>query len=443
MDAEKLRGKMLANAREYYAYVAKKQEKFVPGKSKVHYAGRVYNGEEVAALVDAALDFWLTAGRHANRFEQEFAAFSGCSYCSLVNSGSSANLVALSALTSDALGLKKLSAGDRVITCATGFPTTVNPIFQNGMVPVFSDVELGAYNAIPEQVKEAAEKGAKAIMLAHTLGNPFDLDRIHAVAKKHGLYLIEDCCDAVGAEFGGKPVGTFGDFATASFYPAHHITMGEGGAVLTNSPLLKKLAESFRDWGRDCWCKPGCDNTCGKRFSWKMGDLPAGYDHKYVYSNIGYNLKVTDMQAAVGVAQLAKLPGFIKARMENFAYYEKRLSEHGEYFIMPSRHPKAKPSPFGFPLTVKNGAPFSRNDIVSFLEAGRIETRMLFGGNLARQPAYRNRKFEKIGSLGNSDIVMKNTFWIGVYPGLTGEMREYVCARFDEFVKNRGRAGHF
>ena len=418
---------------------AAKLEKFVPGKTKIHYAGRVYDSEEIVALVDSSLDFWLTAGRYAEKFEREFASVFGTKYCSLTNSGSSANLLALSCLTGDKLGNDKLSIGDKVITCATGFPTTVNPIFQNGMVPVFVDAELGTYNADVNAIEAASENGASAIMLAHTLGNPFDLERIAEIAKKHNLYLIEDCCDAVGAKFDGKPVGTFGDVATASFYPAHHITMGEGGAVMTSNPLLKMMIESFRDWGRDCWCAPGKSDTCKKRFAWKLGDLPHGYDHKYIYSNIGYNLKVTDMQAAVGVAQLQKLPKFIEARKKNFEFYMRELGDYEHLFVLPKKHPKAEPSPFGFPLTVKNDADFTKNEIVEYLEGKMIETRMLFGGNLVRQPAYMNRKYEKVGELGNSDAIMNDAFWIGVYPGLTEEMNRYVADMFHGFVKQRAK----
>jgi len=435
MEEGEIRKKILELVGEFYN--ARKKQQFIPGKTRINYAGRVYDKEEMIALVDSSLDFWLTAGKYADRFESEFASFFGAKYCSLANSGSSANLLALSCLTADRLGEKKLAAGDKIITCATGFPTTLNPIFQNGMVPIFVDAELGTYNAIPEAVAEAAEHGAKAIMLAHTLGTPFDLDRIGAIARKHGIYLIEDCCDAVGATFDGKPVGTFGDIATVSFYPAHHMTMGEGGAVMTSNPLLKKMVDSFRDWGRDCWCPPGKNNTCSKRFCWKLGELPYGYDHKYIYSNIGYNLKVTDMQAAIGVAQLKKLPGFVEARQRNFDYYLQRLREHDQSFILPTKPPAAKISPFGFPLTVKKDAGFTKNEIVEFLEGKQIETRMLFGGNLVRQPAYMKRKYEKIGTLENSDTIMENTFWIGVYPGLTEEMREYVAQCFDEFIKQK------
>jgi len=438
MDEKDARSEILEKVRQFADGV--KHEPFVPGKTRIRYAGRVYDHEEMIALVDSSLDFWLTAGRYAEKFEREFASVFGTRHCSLANSGSSANLLALSCLTGDKLGKEKLAPGDKVITCATGFPTTINPIFQNGMVPVFVDAELGTYNAALEGIKIAAEKGASAIMLAHTLGNPFDVQSVSGIAKKHGMYLIEDCCDAVGARFDSKPVGTFGDIATVSFYPAHHITMGEGGAVMTDNPLLKVLIESFRDWGRDCWCGPGKSDTCGKRFSWKLGDLPRGYDHKYIYSNIGYNLKVTDMQAAIGVAQLAKLPSFVEARKKNFEFYMKELADYEHLFVMPKKHPKAEPSPFGFPLTVKNGAGFTKNEIVEYLEDKMIETRMLFGGNLVRQPAYINRNYEKIGDLRNSDTIMNDTFWIGVYPGLTGETRQYVADAFHGFVKQRKKA---
>jgi CDP-6-deoxy-D-xylo-4-hexulose-3-dehydrase len=435
MDEAGLRKEILERVRRLAAL--RKPQPFVPGKSKIPYAGRVYDEEEMVALVDSSLDFWLTTGRYASGFEENFAKAFGTKYCSLTNSGSSANLLALSALTGSLLGDRKLKAGDRVVTCATGFPTTVNPIFQNGMTPVFVDVELGTYNAKPEAVEEAADKGAKAIMLAHTLGNPFDLDSIMKVAKKHGMYVIEDCCDALGAKFDGRPVGTFGHIATASFYPSHHITTGEGGAVMTSSPVYKKLIESFRDWGRSCWCPPGQDNTCKKRFGWKLGELPYGYDHKYIYSNIGYNLKVTDMQAAIGVAQLKKLPEFVRKRRENFAFLLSHLKEHEGRFVLPSKHPKADPSPFGFPLTVRKDAGFTKNGIVEHLEDRGIATRMLFAGNLVRQPAYLGRKFEVVGGLKDSDMVMENTFWIGVYPGLTEAMKNHVVETFHAFMKGK------
>ncbi|HLD60191.1 MAG TPA: lipopolysaccharide biosynthesis protein RfbH [Candidatus Bilamarchaeaceae archaeon] len=417
-------------------YLSKSNKsKFEPGETAIPYAGRVYDEQEIINLVDSSLDFWLTAGKYAQEFEKEFATFFGSKYCLLANSGSSANLLALSALTSKSLGEKRLKKGEKIITVTAGFPTTVNPIFQNGLVPVFLDVELGTYNIDTTLLEEAIDEKTRGIVLAHTLGNPFDLDKITSIAKKHGLYLIEDCCDAVGATFDGKPVGTFGDIATVSFYPAHHMTMGEGGAVLTSKPILKKSIESFRDWGRDCWCQPGESNTCGKRFGWKLGQLPEGYDHKYIYSNIGYNLKVTDMQAAVGLAQLKKLPEFIKKRKENFNYYYQNLKDYEEYFVLPKKHPKADPSPFGFPLTIREGVQFTKNQIVAFLESKKITTRMLFGGNLIRQPAYLDEKYEIIGDLKNSDYIMNNTFWIGVYPGLTNEMRMYVVDQFEKFLR--------
>ncbi len=417
-------------------YLSKSNKsKFEPGETTIPYAGRVYDEQEIINLVDSSLDFWLTAGKYAQEFEKEFATFFGSKYCLLANSGSSANLLALSALTSKSLGEKRLKKGEKIITVTAGFPTTVNPIFQNGLVPVFLDVELGTYNIDTTLLEEAIDEKTRGIVLAHTLGNPFDLDKITSIAKKHGLYLIEDCCDAVGATFDGKPVGTFGDIATVSFYPAHHMTMGEGGAVLTSKPILKKSIESFRDWGRDCWCQPGESNTCGKRFGWKLGQLPEGYDHKYIYSNIGYNLKVTDMQAAVGLAQLKKLPEFIKKRKENFNYYYQNLKDYEEYFVLPKKHPKADPSPFGFPLTIREGVQFTKNQIVAFLESKKITTRMLFGGNLIRQPAYLDEKYELVGDLKNSDYIMNNTFWIGVYPGLTNEMRMYVVDQFEKFLR--------
>ena len=362
---------------------------FVAGESSVPVAGRVFDAAEMRLLVDSSLDFWLTTGRFAERFEREFARRLGIRECVLVNSGSSANLLAVSALTSPKLGERRLQPGDEVITVAAGFPTTVNPIFQNGLVPVFIDVTVPTYNADVSQFDAALSPRTRAVMLAHTLGNPFDLDAVTAFAKKHGLWLIEDCCDAVGSTYRGRTVGTFGDLATTSFYPAHHITMGEGGSVLTNQPLLRTLVESFRDWGRDCWCAPGKDNTCGKRFDWQLGDLPFGYDHKYTYSHVGYNLKLTDMQAAVGVAQLEKLDGFIAARRRNAASLHEGLRDMQEFFVLPEATAGSDPSWFGFPLAVRPEAPFSRHDVVCHLEARKVATRELFGGNLIRQPAYR------------------------------------------------------
>jgi CDP-4-dehydro-6-deoxyglucose reductase, E1 len=399
---------------------------FVEGQSGVPVAGRVYDGAEMRMLVDSALDFWLTAGRFADRFEQEFARWMGIRECVLVNSGSSANLLALTALTSPKLGDRRLLPGDEVITVAAGFPTTVNPIVQNGLVPVFIDVTAPTYNVDVTQLEAALSPGTRAVMLAHTLGNPFDLDAVTAFTKKHGLWLIEDCCDAVGSTYRGRKVGTFGDLATTSFYPAHHITMGEGGAVLTNQPMLRKLVESFRDWGRDCWCAPGKDNTCGKRFDWKAGELPHGYDHKYTYSHIGYNLKLTDMQAAVGVAQLQKVDGFIATRRRNAAALYEGLRDMEEFFILPEATTWSDPSWFGFPIAVRRDAPFTRNQVIAHLESRKIATRLLFGGNLTRQPAYKDVPYRVVGNLSNTDFVMDQVFWIGVYPGITDSMVEYT-----------------
>jgi CDP-6-deoxy-D-xylo-4-hexulose-3-dehydrase len=368
----------------------------------------------------------LTTGRFAEQFEREFARFVGVREAILVNSGSSANLLAVSALTSERLVDRRLKPGDEVITLAAGFPTTVNPIVQNGLVPVFVDVEIPTFNVDASYLEAALSDRTRAIIFAHTLGNPFDLDSVVAFAKKHNLWLIEDCCDALGSTYRGQKVGTFGDLATVSFYPAHHITMGEGGCVVTDKPLLRTLVESFRDWGRDCWCAPGKENTCGKRFDWQLGGLPHGYDHKYIYSHIGYNLKATDMQAAVGVAQLKKLPRFIEARKKNFALLKEALFSSQDHFILPEPTPHSDPSWFGFPMMVRDSAPFSRKNAVEFLDSKKIQTRQLFGGNLVRQPAYKNVPFRVVGELKNSDRVMNQAFWIGVYPGLTQQMIEYM-----------------
>jgi CDP-6-deoxy-D-xylo-4-hexulose-3-dehydrase len=422
---DELRSQILDLVTEYCTEAFAPQP-FRPGESPVPVSGKVFNSAEVRMLVDSGLDFWLTTGRYAEQFESSFARWFGIRECSLVNSGSSANLVALSALTSPKLGDRRLKPGDEVITVAAGFPTTLNPILQNNLVPVFVDVTVPTYNADVTQLDAALSPRTRAIMLAHTLGNPFDLDAVTAFARRHRLWLIEDCCDAVGTTYRGKKAGTFGDLATTSFYPAHHITMGEGGAVLTNQPLLKSLVESFRDWGRDCWCAPGCDNTCGKRFAWQVGDLPCGYDHKYTYSHIGYNLKMTDMQAAIGVAQLQKLNEFIAARRRNFQILSKGLSELQEFFLLPESTDGGDPSWFGFPIGVRRGAPFSRNQVIACLEQRKIATRLLFGGNLIRQPAYRDCHFRVAATLENTDFVMDNVFWIGLYPGLTQAALEYV-----------------
>ena len=431
--ADALRAQILALVAEYHAE-AFPARAFVPGETPVPVSGKVFGAREIQHLVDAGLDFWLTTGRFAAQFERAFARACGVRHATLVNSGSSANLVALSALTSPSLD-DRLRPGDEVITVAAGFPTTVNPIFQNGLVPVFIDVELGTYGPIVAQLEAARSDRTRAVMIAHTLGNPFDLAAVTAFTKRHGLRLVEDCCDAVGATYAGRPVGTFGDLATVSFYPAHHITMGEGGAVLTNAPALRTLVESFRDWGRDCWCEPGKDNTCGKRFGWQLGELPCGYDHKYTYSHVGYNLKATDMQAAVGVAQLERLPGFVAARRANFAWLRAALADLDDVLLLPEPQADAEPSWFGFPVLVRDGAPFSRDALVQFLESRRIATRLLFGGNLVRQPAYRGLNYRVVGDLANSDRVMRGAFWVGVWPGLTEPMLAWVAESIRTFCR--------
>jgi CDP-6-deoxy-D-xylo-4-hexulose-3-dehydrase len=431
--AEALRAQILTLVAEYYE-AAFATKPFVPGESPVPVSGRVFDASELQHLVEAGLDFWLTTGRFAAQFEREFAQFMGVRHAILVNSGSSANLLALSCLTSPKLGDRALRPGDEVITVAAGFPTTVNPILQNQLTPVFVDVTIPTYNIDASQLEAALSERTRAVMIAHTLGNPFDLDAVVDFARRHDLWLLEDCCDAVGATYRGQKVGTFGDLATVSFYPAHHITMGEGGCVLTNSGRLKMLVESFRDWGRDCWCEPGKDNTCGKRFDWQLGDLPHGYDHKYTYSHIGYNLKATDMQAAVGVAQLTKLPSFIEARRRNFNLLWQGLSDLQEHLILPEATPFSEPSWFGFPITIADAAPFTRNELVRFLEQRKIGTRLLFGGNLIRQPAYRNRPYRVAAALTNTDRIMNNTFWVGVYPGLNEAMLSFVVDSIHHFV---------
>ncbi len=418
-------------------YKSEKRSGFIPGKTNIPYAGRVYDENELINSVDACLDFWLTAGRYAQLFEKKLARFIGVKYCLLTNSGSSANLLAISALTSPLLKERRLKPGDEVITTACGFPTTLNPIIQNNLTPVFIDVELGTYNIKASEIKKAITKKTKAIFIAHTLGNPVNIEVILKIAKKHHLWFIEDNCDALGSKYQGRHTGTFGDISTCSFYPAHMVTMGEGGAVLTNDSLLRRIIMSFRDWGRNCWCEPGHDNTCGKRFSQKFGGLPYGYDHKYVYSHIGYNLKVTEMQAAIGVAQLEKLPRFIAARKKNFCFLKKHFKKYEDYFILPEPTEGSDPSWFGFPILVKENAPFKRRDIVGYLEKRKIATRMLFGGNLLRQPAYKNIKYRKIGDLKNTDLVMNNLFWIGVYPGLNYSMLSYIKDILGSFFKER------
>jgi len=435
-DATQLRERILELVAEYHD-VAFAPRNFVPGETPIPVSGRVFDAEELMSLADASLDFWLTAGRYARRFELAFAKAVGVRHAVLCNSGSSANLLAVSALTSKSLRERRLQPGDEVITVAAGFPTTVNPIVLNRLVPVFVDVELETYNIAVEQLEDAVGPRTRAIIAAHTLGNPFDLAAVREFAQRHGLWLIEDNCDALGSTYDGQMTGSFGDFGTLSFYPAHHITMGEGGAVLTNRPQLKLLLESFRDWGRDCWCEPGEDDTCGKRFDWKLGRLPRGYDHKYIYSHVGYNLKVTDLQAAIGVAQLGKLASFVETRKRNWQFLRDGLEQFEDLFVLPRATERSDPSWFGFPLTVRETAPFGRRDLIDHLESRKVATRLLFGGNLTRQPAYEDLEFRMVGGLPNSDVVMERSFWIGVYPGLTEEMLAYVVSEFERFVHGR------
>ena len=440
LKEREVRKAIFKQIRKFYQ-LRKLAEKFEPGKTKIPYASRVYDERELVNLVDASLDFWLTAGRYAREFEKEFAKFLGMKYCFLTNSGSSANLLAISALTSPKLGKRRLKPGDEVITTACGFPTTLNPIIQNNLVPLFIDIDLGSYNIQVDKIERAISRKTKAIFVPHTLGNPVNLTKTLKIVKKYNLWLVEDNCDALGAKYKGNFTGTFGHISTCSFYPAHHITMGEGGAVLTNDPLLQRIILSLRDWGRDCCCKPGYDDTCGKRFSQQFGKLPLGYDHKYVYSHIGYNLKITDMQAAIGVAQLKKLPKFIEARKRNFAYLHNHLKKYERYFILPQAAKNSEPSWFGFPILKKENAPFARADIVNYLEKNKIATRMLFGGNLTKQPAYQETKYKIFGTLKNTDLVINNLFWIGVYPGLSNNMLKFILECFEGFLKGKSWGG--
>ncbi len=433
-QADSLRARILDLVSEYHG-AAFAERPFVPGQSPVPVSGRVFDNEDVRSLVDSSLDFWLTTGRFAAQFEKQFARWFGIRTATLVNSGSSADLLAVTALTSPKLGDRRLKPGDEVITVAGGFPTTVNPIIQNRLVPVFVDELIPTYNIDASKLEEARSERTRAVVLAHTLGNPFDLKAVTDFCRKYDLWLVEDCCDAVGATYGGQKVGTFGDLATVSFYPAHHITMGEGGCVLAEKPLLKTLVESFRDWGRDCWCEPGKENTCGKRFDWQLGELPCGYDHKYTYSHIGYNLKMTDMQAAVGVSQLKKLPDFIERRRANFAALYAGLKDLEEFFILPEATPNSEPSWFGFPMAVRKDAPFNRNQVIAFLEGRKIATRLLFAGNLLRQPAYQDIPHRVVGSMENTDFVMTQVFWVGVYPGINPAMLEYMVDTFHKLPK--------
>lgn len=418
---------------DQYAALEFAPKPFIPEHTLVPPSGKVIGAQELKYMVDASLDGWLTTGRFNEAFEKRLAEYLGVQHLITVNSGSSANLVAFSALTSPRLGERAIQRGDEVIGVAAGFPTTVNPILQFGAVPVFVDVELGTYNIDASKVEAAISPKTKAIMLAHTLGNPYNLAVITALCKKHHLWLIEDCCDALGSTYNGQRVGTFGDIGTLSFYPAHHITMGEGGAVFTNNVELKLIAESFRDWGRDCYCAPGRDNTCGKRFGWKLGDLPQGYDHKYTYSHLGYNLKISDMQAACALAQLDRLDGFVAARKANFAYLHERLKSCEEFLILPKATENSEPSWFGFPITIRETAGINRVDLLGYLDQKKIGTRLLFAGNLTRQPYMTGQHYRIAGELTNTDMVMNHTFWIGVYPGLTEEMLNYAVENIEAF----------
>jgi CDP-6-deoxy-D-xylo-4-hexulose-3-dehydrase len=441
---KELRERVIRAATDYYEFRHKPRKPFSPG-DRIPYAGRAFDEKEIAVLVDASLDFWLTAGRYADRFEKEFAKFLGVRHCSLVNSGSSANLLAFAALTSPKLGPRRIGKGDEVITVAAGFPTTVAPILQHGAVPVFIDVTIPSYNIDCGLLQEALSEKTKAVFLAHTLGNPFDITFVKEFCDRHGLWLIEDNCDSLGSRYRYKGewrfTGTVGDLGTSSFYPPHHMTMGEGGAVYTNAPVLKALVESFRDWGRDCWCPPGNDNTCGNRFSRQFGELPLGYDHKYVFSHFGYNLKATDLQAAIGCAQLEKLPDFIEARKRNWKTLRERLSDLSDVFILPEPSPEADPSWFGFLLTVREEAGFGREEIVEHLEKNGIQTRMLFAGNLIKHPCFDEMRaigqgYRIVGNLSNTDRIMNDTFWLGVYPGMTSPMLEYMIEKVRGFVSS-------
>ena len=434
--AQALREQILSLV-EDYAALAHAPKEFQPGVSSVPVSGKVYGASDMRSLVDASLDFWLTTGRFNSAFEERLRKFLGVRFALTCNSGSSANLLALSALTSPMLD-NPLQPGDEVITCSTGFPTTVNPSFQNNLVPVFIDVDIPTYNIQADQIESAISPRTRAIMVAHTLGNPFDLDTVMQVAKKHNLFVVEDSCDALGATYNGKLVGTFGNVGTLSFYPAHHITMGEGGAVFTQDGITKRALESVRDWGRDCYCEPGVDNTCKRRFQWKLGDLPQGYDHKYTYSNIGYNLKITDMQAAVGLAQMDRLEDFIAARRRNFDILSWGLKDLEDIFILPEPTNNSHPSWFGFPITLREGGSEKRDALVRFLDGNKIGTRLLFGGNLLKQPYMKDRNYRVYGEMKNSDIVMNSCLWIGLYPGLTQAHLDFTIGKIKEFY---GRAG--
>ena len=419
-----------------YSMISHTKKTFNPGSTVIPVSGRIYDELDLKMLVSSSLDFWLTVGRFNKKFEQILAQFLDINFTMTVNSGSSANLLAVSSLTSESLGERALKPRDEVITVAAGFPTTVNPILQNNLIPVFIDVNMSTYTPDLDLIKKAITNKTKAIIFAHTLGNPFEIIEVMEIAKKYNLWVIEDCCDALGSTVNGQHVGTFGDIGTLSFYPAHQITMGEGGAVFTNNSNLKRIMESFRDWGRDCFCEPGKNNTCGKRFEWQLGDLPYGYDHKYIYSHIGYNLKITEMQAAIGVAQLAHLSEFIEKRKINFRLLKEGLQRFDNYLILPEATLNSDPSWFGFPITVKENSPFSKNQLVSFLNSKLIDTRAIFAGNITKQPYFKNIQYRIVGNLKNTDIIMNNSFWIGVYPGITEEMIQYVIKQFENFIKH-------
>jgi len=432
MSSDQLRDEILRligkYAQEIYA-----PKPFIAGETVVPPSGKVLGANELQFMVDACLDGWLTAGRFNEQFEHRLAQYLGVNHVITTNSGSSANLLALTSLTSSLLGKRQLLPGDEVITVAAGFPTTVNPILQNDLVPVFVDVDIPTYNIDVNQLEQAYSEKTKAVMLAHTLGNPYNLEVVKSFTTRYKLWLIEDCCDALGSKFNNKMVGTFGDIGTLSFYPAHHITMGEGGAVFTQSNELKKIIESFRDWGRDCYCDPGCDNTCGKRFSQQLGELPFGYDHKYTYSHLGYNLKITDMQAACGLAQLDSLDLFVARRKQNFTFLKDRLTSLDEFLILPEPTVNSDPSWFGFPITIQDEAGINRVDLLTFLDQQKIGTRLLFAGNLTRQPYFKNQNYRIAENLVNTDRAMNDTFWIGVFPGLTEQHLDFVCEKFEEF----------
>lgn len=418
---------------EKFSNEVDKTQNFIPGKSPIPPAGKVVGAKERQLMVEAALDAWLTTGRFNSEFQNKLSEYLGVKYALTTVSGSAANLLALTALTSPKLGSRRLCPGDEVITVAAGFPTTVNPIIQNGLVPVFVDADIPTYNIDASKIALAISDKTKAIMIAHTLGNPFDLKTVKDIATKHNLWLIEDCCDALGSTYEGQLVGTFGDISTVSFYPAHHITMGEGGALFTQSWELKKIIESFRDWGRDCYCEPGCDNSCGKRFDWTLGDLPHGYDHKYTYSHVGYNLKITDMQAACGLAQLDRLDEFTKKRKENFIFLKEQLQPISQYIELPEATEASDPSWFGFPITLKEDSGHSRNELIAYLDKAMVGTRLLFAGNLIRQPYFKDVEYRVVGELTATDRIMKQTFWVGVYPGLGTEQLSYLAKMLIDF----------